>query len=92
MVVVEHEEEVIRSADHLLDIGPEAGVHGGKLVFSGTLQDLDGSKESLTAKYLTGKEVIEVPKQKRKPRNFIQIKQANMHNLKSLDVRLPCIA
>lgn len=89
VVVVEHEEEVIRSADHLLDIGPEAGVHGGKLVFSGTLQDLDGSKESLTAKYLTGKEVIEVPKQKRKPRNFIQIKQANMHNLKSLDVRLP---
>ena len=89
VVVVEHEEEVIKSADHLLDIGPLAGIHGGKLVYSGAYADIDKEKESLTAGYLNGSLNIPVPKTRRKPRNFIHIQGASMHNLKNVQARIP---
>jgi excinuclease ABC subunit A len=89
VVVVEHEEDVIRNADYLIDIGPHAGIHGGQLVFAGNTSELPREKNSLTARYLNGTEGIPVPAQKRIPRNYIQVKQAAMHNLKHIDVRIP---
>ena len=90
VVVVEHEEEVIRNADYLIDIGPGAGLHGGEVVFSGPYKDLIKQKtDSLTVQYLTGKMGIEVPKSVRKPNNFISIFGARHHNLKDIDVKIP---
>ncbi len=89
VVVVEHEEEVIRSADHLLDIGPMAGIHGGKLVYAGPFAEIGQEKESLTAQYLNGQQAIPVPVSKRKPRNFIRVEGASMHNLKNVQTRIP---
>ncbi len=89
VVVVEHEEEVIRSADHLLDIGPMAGIHGGKLVYAGPFAEIGQEKESLTAQYLNGQQAIPVPASKRKPRNFIRVEGASMHNLKNVQTRIP---
>ncbi len=90
VVVVEHEEEVIKNADYLIDIGPGAGLHGGEVVFSGPYKDLIKQKtDSLTVQYLTGKMGIEVPKQLRDPNNFISIKGARHHNLKDIDVNVP---
>ena len=89
-MVVEHEEEVIKNADYLIDIGPGAGLHGGEVVFSGPYKDLIKQKtDSLTVQYLTGKMGIEVPKIIRKPNNFINIQGARHHNLKDIDVRVP---
>ena len=63
VLVVEHEEEIMEAADHLIDIGPEAGTHGGNLVFAGTYTEILSDKESLTGRYLSGKEFIEIPEQ-----------------------------
>lgn len=87
VIVVEHEEEIIRNADYLIDIGPEAGVHGGQVVYAGTLDQLNG--QSLTTRYLSGEQSVPLPKQRRKGINFIQIKGARHHNLKDVDVRIP---
>jgi excinuclease ABC subunit A len=87
VIVVEHEEEIIRNADYLVDIGPEAGVHGGAVVYAGTVDQADDS--SLTTKYLNGTLQIPLPVSRRKPFNFIEIQGARHHNLKNVDVRIP---
>lgn len=90
VVVVEHEEEVIRSADHIVDIGPRAGIYGGDLVFSGSYQDfVKGANNSLTSDYLTGVKEIPVPSKRRKGVNNVYIQGAGMHNLKDIDVTFP---
>ena len=88
VIVVEHEEEVMRAADQIIDIGPDAGIHGGKLVFQGTLSDLNGS-DSYTAKYLLGKEQISVPTQRRSWKDYIKISGAIENNLKNIEVKFP---
>jgi excinuclease ABC subunit A len=89
VLVVEHDEEIIREADEIIDIGPLAGRLGGEVVFQGTHEQLESSSESLTAKYLTGKEKIEIPKLRRKWSNFIEITGARENNLKNVDVKFP---
>lgn len=90
VVVVEHEEEVIKNADYLIDIGPGAGIHGGELVFAGPYKNLVNQKtDSLTVQYLTGKMGIEPRKQLRKANNFIRVKGARHHNLQNIDVNVP---
>jgi len=90
VIVVEHEEEVITSADHLVDVGPQAGVFGGKIVYSGAYKDIKKkAKESLTAQYISGVKSIPVPTKRRKATNKIQIKGASQHNLKNIDVTIP---
>ncbi len=92
LIVVEHDEEIMREADQIIDIGPEAGRYGGELVFQGTLSDssenVAGSK-SLTLDYLTGRETIDIPESRRTWGSFIQITGASEHNLKEIDVRFP---
>jgi excinuclease ABC subunit A len=87
--VVEHDEEIIRAADQIIDIGPLAGQHGGEVVFQGTHAELEQKPDSLTTKYLTGIEKIEVPAQRRKWSNFIEIVGARENNLKNLKVKFP---
>lgn len=87
--VVEHDEEIIRAADQIIDIGPLAGQHGGEVVFQGTHEELEKNPESLTTRYLTGIEKIEVPAQRRKWNNYIEITGARENNLKSINVRFP---
>ncbi len=89
VLVVEHEEEIMKAADHLIDMGPKAGVHGGELVFAGKAKDIKKVKESLTAKYLYGKMSIEVPTQRRSSANKIYLKGASQHNLKNIDLEIP---
>lgn len=89
VLVVEHDEEIMRAADQLIDIGPLAGRLGGEVVFQGKHQDLEKSGESLTAQYLTGKEKIAVPRIRRKWNNYIEVVGARENNLKRIDVRFP---
>lgn len=89
VLVVEHDEEIIRAADEIIDIGPLAGRLGGEVVFQGTHEQLEASSESMTAKYLTGRETIDVPKARRKWSNFIEITGARENNLKNVDVKFP---
>lgn len=89
VLVVEHEEEIMRAADHLIDIGPFAGTHGGELVFSGTFDEILKDPKSLTGKYLSGAEAIEIPKQRRKWSDFVEVKGARENNLKNIDVKFP---
>jgi excinuclease ABC subunit A len=89
VIVVEHEEEVMKAADFLLDIGPLAGQHGGEVVFADTPDQLPHSERSLTAQYLTGKKQIAIPQHRRKPTSFIKIENATHHNLKNISVRFP---
>lgn len=91
VIVVEHEEEIIRAADYIVDIGPEAGEQGGRVVFSGPIGELlaGGGNGSLTADYLTGRRRIEPPSSYRSRSGFIEIKGARENNLKGIDVRIP---
>ena len=89
VIVVEHEEEVIRAADYIVDIGPKAGYNGGKVVFSGTLPQLLKSRKSLTADYLTGRRAIAPPATERGWSNSILIQGARENNLRNIDVRIP---
>jgi len=89
VIVVEHEEEMMKAADHIIDIGPEAGTHGGNLVFSGTYERIIKDKESLTGMYLSGKEQIVVPGKRRKWADHVLIKGARENNLKNIDVKFP---
>lgn len=90
LLVVEHDTETIRSADYILDFGPNAGVHGGELVFSGTYDELIKNSNTLTAKYMREELKIEVPKTRLIPeRGYVSIKGARCHNLKNVDVDFP---
>ncbi len=90
VIVVEHDEETIRVADHVVDIGPGAGEHGGEIIVSGTVKDLLKAKSSITGQYLSGKRKIEVPKLRRDPGDdWLGIKGAREHNLQNIDVEIP---
>lgn len=89
VIVVEHEEEIMRAADQIIDIGPDAGTHGGELVFQGTIKEINSKTKSHTANYLTGKEEIQVPKVRRKWRDSIIIAGARENNLKNFTVKFP---
>jgi excinuclease ABC subunit A len=89
VLVVEHEEEIMQAADHIIDIGPAAGTHGGNLVFTGNYQEILKDKNSLTGRYLSREEEIEIPKHRRKWNNSIEIKGARENNLKNIDVKFP---
>ena len=90
LIVVEHDEQTLRTADHIVDLGPGAGVHGGRVVAQGTVEDVMKVKESLTGQYLAGKLCIEIPKERRKGNSaFIKIKGASEHNLKNINVDIP---
>jgi excinuclease ABC subunit A len=89
LIVVEHDEDTIRAADHVIDMGPGAGVHGGDIVAVGTPKQIEKNKKSLTGQYLSGKQVIEVPKSRRKSDKFIRVIGATENNLKDIDVKIP---
>ncbi len=90
VVVVEHEEDIIAAADYLVDIGPEAGVHGGEVVFAGNYKDIHlAAPESLTTKYMTGEMRVPLPEFRRQPRKWLQLTGATMHNVVNVDVRIP---
>lgn len=90
LIVVEHDEDTIRKADYVVDIGPGAGIHGGNLVFAGTPHELLACKESVTADYLSGRKQIPVPKSRRKGNgNYLTVKGAAENNLKNINVKIP---
>ncbi|MCK5782093.1 MAG: excinuclease ABC subunit UvrA [Flavobacteriales bacterium] len=88
VIVVEHDEDIMKFADYIIDIGPEAGVHGGDVVFEGVHDQLENS-DTLTAKYLTGRMEIEVPESRRPFKDYIEIVGARENNLKNVDVKFP---
>ena len=89
VVVVEHDEEIIRAADYIIDVGPKAGSYGGNIVYRGNMSDLQPGSNSYTVKYLLGEETIEVPAHRRTSNNIIRIKGARENNLKGIDVNIP---
>ena len=90
LIVVEHDEDTMREADYIVDIGPGAGEHGGKIVASGTLDEIMGNENSLTGKYLTGAKKVELPEERRKGNgNFITVKGAKENNLKNVTAKFP---
>lgn len=89
LIVVEHDEDTIRTADWIVDVGPYAGVHGGQIVGNGTLEDIIKNSNSVTAKFLRGDEKIEVPETRRKSEKYIEVKGARENNLKNIDVKFP---
>ncbi|MBR2045727.1 MAG: excinuclease ABC subunit UvrA [Agathobacter sp.] len=89
LVVVEHDEDTMRAADYIVDIGPRAGVHGGEVIATGTAEDIMKCKGSLTGAYLSGRIKIPVPAERKKPTGFITIKGARENNLKNIDVDIP---
>ena len=89
LVVVEHDEDTMRAADYIVDIGPRAGVHGGEVVATGTAEDIMKCKDSLTGAYLSGRIKIPVPTERKKPTGFLTIKGARENNLKNIDVDIP---
>ncbi|MDR1754553.1 MAG: excinuclease ABC subunit UvrA [Eubacterium sp.] len=90
LIVVEHDEETMRSADYIVDIGPGAGVHGGQVIFSGRPKDIESCKESITGQYLCGKKKIEIPKQRRAlDGRWLKIRGAAENNLKNIDADIP---
>lgn len=89
VIVVEHDEDIIRAADYIIDIGPKAGRLGGEVVYQGDVANLNKKSDSYTVKYLTGKEKIDVPNPRRKWNNYIEVKGARQNNLKNIDVKFP---
>jgi excinuclease ABC subunit A len=89
VLVVEHEEEIMKAADHIIDIGPEAGTHGGELIFTGTYDEIIKDDNSLTGRYLSGKEEIAIPATRRKWNDFIEIKGARENNLQHVNAKFP---
>jgi excinuclease ABC subunit A len=89
VLVVEHEEEIMQAADHIIDIGPEAGTHGGQLIFSGTYDEIIEDDNSLTGRYLARKEEIAIPATRRKWNDFVEIKGARENNLKHVNTKFP---
>lgn len=89
LIVVEHDEDTMRQADYIVDIGPGAGETGGEVVACGTVEDIIKEPRSITGQYLSGKKKIEVPKKRKKPTGFLTIQGAKEHNLKNIDVEIP---
>ena len=89
LIVVEHDEDTMRAADCIVDIGPGAGEHGGQLVAMGTAEDLMKNEDSITGAYLSGKLKIPIPLERRKPTGFLTVKGAAENNLKNIDVKIP---
>ncbi len=91
VIVVEHDEDVMAAADHIIDIGPAAGAHGGEVVVVGSYKEVCACEESLTGRYLSGRSRIELPRTRRKYRlrNSVEVKQASQNNLKNIDVKFP---
>jgi excinuclease ABC subunit A len=89
VIVVEHDEQTMRAADHLVDLGPGAGEHGGRIVAQGTAVEVQRVKESLTGQFLAGTRTIEPPKRRRTPSGYIEIVGASEHNLRDIDVHVP---
>ena len=89
LIVVEHDEDTMRAADYIVDIGPAAGVHGGEVVAAGTAADIMKCKKSITGAYLSGRLKIPVPSERRRPTGFLTIKGARENNLKNIDVQVP---
>ena len=89
LIIVEHDEDTMKAADYLVDIGPKAGVHGGEIVAKGSLSDIKKCKKSITGAYLSGKEKIPVPKKRREWDKYIEVKNARQNNLKGIDVKFP---
>ncbi len=90
VIVVEHDEDTMRAADHILDIGPGAGIHGGHVVFSGDLENLEKCENSLTSDYLFGRRKVPVPKERRKGNGkYLTVKGASENNLKNINVKIP---
>lgn len=89
LIVVEHDEDTMRAADYIVDIGPTAGVHGGEVVAAGTAAEIMKCRKSITGDYLSGRKKIPVPAERRKPTGFITIKGARENNLKNIDVDIP---
>ena len=89
LIVVEHDEDTMRAADYIVDIGPGAGEHGGEVVAAGTVDDIMACEKSLTGAYLSGRLVIPVPKERKQPTGFITVRGAQENNLKNIDVKVP---
>ena len=89
VIVVEHDEDTMRAADYIVDIGPGAGVHGGRIIACGTAEQIMRNPDSLTGQYLSGARRIEVPKTRRKPTGKLIVRNAREHNLKNIDVEIP---
>jgi len=89
VVIVEHDEEIMRAADYLIDVGKDAGRHGGNIIFSGDMNSLPKDTESYTVRYLNGELSIAVPPRRRKWRDYVEIAGAREHNLKNIDVKFP---
>ena len=89
LIIVEHDEDTMKEADYIVDIGPKAGVHGGEIVAKGSLRDIMDSKKSITGDYLAGRKKIPVPKERRTSDEYIEIKGAAVNNLKNIDVKIP---
>ena len=89
VVVVEHDEEIMRASDRIIDVGPDAGRLGGEIVYQGPVDGIDSAERSHTMRYLSGKEKIEIPSSRRAPSGYIELKGASEHNLKNIDVRFP---
>jgi excinuclease ABC subunit A len=89
VIVVEHDEQTMRAADHLVDLGPGAGEHGGWVVAEGTAEEVERVQESLTGQFLAGARAIETPSRRRTPSGYVEILGASQHNLRDIDVRVP---
>ena len=89
LIIVEHDEDTIREADFIVDIGPKAGIHGGEIVAKGSIEDITNSKESITGDYLAERRKVPIPEKRRTSDKFIEIKGARENNLKRVDVKIP---
>ena len=89
LIVVEHDEETIRAADYVIDVGPGAGVHGGEIIAAGSVEDIEAEERSVTGDFLSGRRRIEPPEERREPTGSIRLLGASEHNLKSVDVEFP---
>ncbi|MFO7979608.1 MAG: excinuclease ABC subunit UvrA [Candidatus Aminicenantes bacterium] len=89
VLVVEHDPEIIKSAEYLIDLGPGAGEHGGQVMFAGDMKDFMNKSSTLTSQYMKGEKEISIPKKRRPPERFITIKKASKHNLKNMDIQIP---
>jgi excinuclease ABC subunit A len=89
VVVVEHDEEIMRAADYIIDVGPDAGRHGGEIIYQGDISNLEKASRSYTVKYLNGELSIPLPRQRHRWNSYIEVKGAREHNLKNIDVKFP---